>query len=118
MNNKTKIINSATELFHRNGFVDTSVEEILDKSSVSKSNFYYHFESKIQLALLTLTNEIYRFEKEVLITLSHKNQYNPDVRIKNMYAELANYNENFLGSFCGNLAIEMSFLKKKFRIFT
>ena len=115
VNNKTKIINTSTELFHLNGFVDTSVDQILDRCGVSKSNFYYHFESKIQLALLILTNEINRFEKQILDKLSYKNQYNPDVRIKNMYFQVANNNKNFLGSFCGNFAIEMSNKNEIFR---
>jgi TetR/AcrR family transcriptional repressor of nem operon len=49
MDNKQKILEKAAELIHSKGFNHTSIQDILDAASVTKSNFYYHFESKEQL---------------------------------------------------------------------
>ena len=51
---KERLLASARELIHENGFQQTSVDEILKKSGVTKSNFYYHFKSKEELGLIIL----------------------------------------------------------------
>ncbi len=49
-NNRDKLIQVAAGLFMRYGFHGTSVDDILDASDVAKSNFYYHFAKKDDLA--------------------------------------------------------------------
>ncbi|QLG45230.1 TetR/AcrR family transcriptional regulator [Costertonia aggregata] len=41
-----RMLNTGLELFYKNGFYNTSVDDILKKLSLSKGAFYYHFESK------------------------------------------------------------------------
>ena len=43
---KLKIIQTALELFHKQGVRATSVDEILEASGTGKSQFYYYFKSK------------------------------------------------------------------------
>lgn len=45
-NTKGKIINAAWDLFYEQGYEDTTVEEIIDKSGTSKGSFYHYFEGK------------------------------------------------------------------------
>jgi len=45
------ILNSALELFSKNGYDATSVAEICSKANVSKGAFYHHFSSKQDLFL-------------------------------------------------------------------
>ena len=45
-NTKGKIINAAWDLFYEQGYEDTTVEEIIDKSGTSKGSFYLYFEGK------------------------------------------------------------------------
>lgn len=49
-NNRDKLIQVAAGLFMRYGFHGTSVDDILDESGVAKSNLYYHFARKDDLA--------------------------------------------------------------------
>lgn len=53
---KRMILETAERMFYRNGYDDTSVQDIIDALSLSKGGFYHHFESKSQL-LETLCEE-------------------------------------------------------------
>ncbi len=45
-NTKGKIITAAWDLFYEQGYDDTTVEEIIEKSGTSKGSFYHYFEGK------------------------------------------------------------------------
>ena len=45
-NTKTKIVSAAWELFYRQGYDDTTVDDIVELSGTSKGSFYHYFESK------------------------------------------------------------------------
>jgi AcrR family transcriptional regulator len=47
---KRKIIESAAELFAENGYINTTVKNICERSHVSVSRVNYHFHSKAELA--------------------------------------------------------------------
>ncbi|MPW24212.1 TetR family transcriptional regulator [Alkalibaculum sp. M08DMB] len=46
---KEKIYNTAEILFYENGYVDTKVTDIIDRSRTNKGSFYHHFENKADL---------------------------------------------------------------------
>jgi TetR/AcrR family transcriptional repressor of nem operon len=54
MSSREKILDVSLDLFYRNGYQATSVDEIIAQAKVSKSNFYYHFRSKEDLGLEVL----------------------------------------------------------------
>ena len=45
-NTRGRIINAAWQLFYEQGYEDTTIEEIIDKSGTSKGSFYHYFEGK------------------------------------------------------------------------
>lgn len=45
-NTKGKIIKAAWELFYDQGYEDTTIEEIIERSGTSKGSFYHYFEGK------------------------------------------------------------------------
>lgn len=57
-----KIIQAAWKLFHKNGYEDTTVDEIIAASGTSKGSFYYYFRSKEALlnTLSTFFDDQYR----------------------------------------------------------
>jgi len=67
-NTKGKIINAAWDLFYEQGYENTTVEEIIDKSGTSKGSFYHYFEGKDAL----LGSLSYIFDEN---TLSFPNQW-------------------------------------------
>ena len=45
-NTRGRIISAAWKLFYEQGYEDTTVEEIIEKSGTSKGSFYHYFEGK------------------------------------------------------------------------
>lgn len=60
-NTKMKIVNAAWELFYKNGFENTTVEDIVFESGTSRGSFYHYFEGKEELlnSLSTLFDSKY-----------------------------------------------------------
>ena len=78
--NREKILRSAAHLFYHVGYHATSIEDILKQSGVHKSNFYYHFTSKEELAAAVLDVRVAEYEELVARTL-HNRSLAPDVRM-------------------------------------
>ncbi len=47
---KKRIVRSATVLIHKNGYKNTSVDDILKDCDVTKGSFYFHFRNKDEVA--------------------------------------------------------------------
>lgn len=85
---RQRILESARELFYHGGFHATSVDDILDRSNVAKSNFYYHFASKEELAHAVLDSHIAGLQ--LLTTLSIANRdLSPDERLVDFFSRIA-----------------------------
>lgn len=115
---KEKILVSAKELFHENGFQQTSIDEILKKSGVTKSNFYYHFKSKEELGLVILDRFIQLYESDVLIKTLGNKELAPSERLIEFYRSVRTFHRDLekpRGCPFGNMAIEMSGSNESFR---
>ena len=67
-NTKGRIISAAWELFYEQGYEDTTVEEIIERSGTSKGSFYHYFDGKDALlsSLSFLFDEEYaRLQQEL-----------------------------------------------------
>lgn len=53
---KRKILEKAFELFRKNGYTDTKVEDITRKLGISKGSFYTYFKTKEELLYELLEN--------------------------------------------------------------
>jgi TetR/AcrR family transcriptional repressor of nem operon len=47
---RERILSMAESIILKKGFAGTTIEEILDKSAISKGGFFYHFNGKMELA--------------------------------------------------------------------
>lgn len=115
---KEKVIDSAQKLFHLNGFQNTSIDDILKSTGVTKSNLYYHFKSKEELGLLILEKRIREYENKFFSDTLENNSISPEKRLKKYYKRVIAYHENLNcknGCPFGNLALEMSNTNEKFR---
>ena len=59
-NTRGRIISAAWELFYEQGYDDTTVEEIIERSATSKGSFYHYFDGKDAL----LSSLSYLFDEE------------------------------------------------------
>lgn len=71
ISNRDYVVKVGCELFRVHGFVNTSMDDVVRHSGVSKSNIYYHFKSKDELAIAVLESYIsslqHLFQEGVLI---------------------------------------------------
>jgi len=51
---RERILETAVDLFSRQGYRATGVNEVIDKSGVAKATFYHHFPTKADLCLAYL----------------------------------------------------------------
>ena len=56
-NTRGKIIDAAWKLFYRQGYDDTTVEEIIEESGTSRGSFYHYFQGKD--ALLSTLSDVF-----------------------------------------------------------
>ena len=119
MSNKDKIMDAATELFHLYGYAGTSIDMLIKKAGVSKSNFYYYFEGKEELGLNVLTklaDSQVREMSEIMQT-----DLNPVEQLLNCYKRAFSSHHDLFkqpiypGSFFGNITLEQSSINEKFR---
>ena len=118
MTNKEKILHAAYTMIYKNGYGQTSVDEIIRKAGVSKSNFYYHFRSKQLLGLEVLEMRIDNYVSEVLDKTLSNNDLSPLKRLHSFYDKVISIHENDKcrhGCPFGNLAIELSSKNSSFR---
>jgi len=66
---KEKILVCACEMFYHNGYQATSVDNIIRRCGVVKSNFYYHFKSKEELGFAVIEIHFLEFAALVESTL-------------------------------------------------
>ncbi|MFZ3578390.1 TetR/AcrR family transcriptional regulator [Virgibacillus sp. DJP39] len=83
---KQKIITTSIDLFAEKGFYTTSIQEITEKSKVSKGAFYLHFHSKDEL-MLEIFKFYYNLMKENIENafdqqLSHKENFVKQVEVQ------------------------------------
>ena len=52
---KDKIVHEALKLFSMKGYLNTSIDDILEQSNASKGGLYNHFRSKDELFLAVLS---------------------------------------------------------------
>lgn len=118
---KAKILECAQELFYYCGYQTTSVEDILQRSGVAKSNFYYHFSSKEQLALAVLEERMVVEEQRLLRLLSDTTQ-SPAERLNQFCLQLCRTQRDLhrlhgcpFGNWAATLAAEDDPQQERFR---
>ena len=67
-NTRGKLIDAAWQLFYRQGYDDTTVEEIIEESGTSRGSFYHYFQGKDDL-LSTLADVFDRKYEELAETM-------------------------------------------------
>jgi TetR/AcrR family transcriptional regulator, transcriptional repressor for nem operon len=117
MSSKEKVLQVALELFFKNGYLGTSVDDIIAQAGVSKSNFYYHFKSKEDLGVAVLEHRGADLQTLIGKTLCNAD-FAPKERLSKFLdflveAQEARYEK--CGCPFGNLVAEMAEHSERFR---
>ena len=67
--NRDQVIQTAAQMFLMGGYAYTSMDDVMRKSRVSKSNIYYHFKSKEELLLAVVEFWADRYEAQLFASL-------------------------------------------------
>lgn len=97
-------------LFYKNGFYNTSIDDILKELDLSKGAFYYHFKSKEDFFISILENLVVRKVYSMLIEPIEGHD-NPLDLISNCIEEalqIAEHNENDYGFILNNFLNEFN----------
>ncbi|WKB82841.1 TetR/AcrR family transcriptional regulator [Cellulophaga lytica] len=114
------------EIFYKNGYYDTSVDDILKELSLSKGAFYYHFKSKEEFFISILQNIIFPKVYSELIA-PFEGLENPAVILDKCFdnaLETAEHNQldngfvlsNFMTEFSGKNETIVKLLKEMFKV--
>ena len=108
MTSREKIIETATDLFYRQGYHQTGINQIIGESGVAKATFYSNFKSKEELCIAYL-RELDRTDTDAI-----KNMLNalndPHERYMAIIKGVKDYIEetDFRGCAFGNIAVEIT----------
>lgn len=81
---KAKILNAAYDLFVRQGYENTSIQNIIDETKLSKGAVYHHFESKESI-LMEVFKNITRDITQRSEDLVNSKEYNGLEKLQRLY---------------------------------
>ncbi|MGB5609069.1 TetR/AcrR family transcriptional regulator [Eudoraea sp.] len=114
------------ELFYKNGYYNTSIDDILKSLSLSKGAFYYHFQSKEDFFVSIVQNLVVRKVYSMLIE-PIEGKENPFTVIEKCFEnalETAEHNEmdygfilsNFISEFNGRNTVISNYLMDIYKV--
>ncbi len=112
------VVKAATKLMHVQGYQNTSLDDVLRESGVSKGNFYYHFRSKEDLGYAILDRLVAVFLERTLEPCFSGADTPPLVQIRcflDLVLEAQRQRKCVGGCAMGNLASELSDVHEGFR---
>lgn len=105
---RSNIIEQATQVFHRKGFLSTTINDLLAASGTTKGNLYFHFAGKEAVAAEVLKQAHEQFRAFLETSLQGPT---PGARLDNFFCQALerNRSKGFVGGcLFGNTALEAS----------
>ncbi len=105
--NREKVIETAQRLLREQGYHATGIQAILAESRVSRSNLYYHFRSKRELAEAVIARWREGLEKQFAKTIASESSYRRQVeRFVQLFIDIQQ-SDTFAVCPFGRLAMEL-----------
>ncbi|MBI4388135.1 MAG: TetR/AcrR family transcriptional regulator [Candidatus Omnitrophica bacterium] len=117
--NKFKILDTTVRLISDRGFSQISVDDILRESNVQKSNFYYHFRTKEDLAIAVLDEMMQKVDEEIWQGILQDKSLSPKQRLDKLIEKLVSDFETAggkIGDPFGNLISEVNSHDERFQV--
>ncbi|WP_394972777.1 TetR/AcrR family transcriptional regulator [uncultured Croceitalea sp.] len=107
MKPRSRILKTASHLFHIQGYNSTGINQIIEEASVAKGSFYYNFKSKEEVCIAFLNaRHAYWFESLKNYIELKKNEEQPILLAFDFLIEM-NVKENFRGCSFLNILSEI-----------
>ncbi|MBU1170874.1 MAG: TetR/AcrR family transcriptional regulator [Proteobacteria bacterium] len=104
---KERITDVSLDLFHKRGYKNTSINDILGSSGVKKGAFYFHYQSKDKLIVEVLNKALLQYEERIE---SRETPLGAVDQIVSMIQKIADYHltdGTSKGCIFGNTALEI-----------
>ena len=108
ISSREKIIKTATDLFYRQGYHQTGINQIIEESGVAKATFYSKFKSKEELCIAYL-RELDRLDTDAIKNMLNA-LHDPYERYMAIIKGVKEYivETEFRGCAFGNIAVEIT----------
>lgn len=108
MSVRERLVNTASELFYRNGYNNTGINEVIEKAKVAKASLYTHFKTKDDLCIAYLDHMETRFLSDLKESLKGKPK--GKLQILGLFDHLREVyrQDDFKGSCSSNILAEIS----------
>ncbi len=83
---RDRLVDCGLDLFYKQGFHATALDQILEAAEVSKTTFYKHFESKDELALVCITRRDESWRERFPKLLLERAGADPIDRLREVFA--------------------------------
>lgn len=117
--NRDRLVEAGASLFFRRGYRDTSVEDILVEAGVVRSNFYYHFSGKRDLALAVVGHWTRRYDEELIRPALEEGPGDPWSALLGLFQRAAAFQDRdagLLGCPLGQLASDLAQMDPEIQI--
>ncbi|MFA9467950.1 MULTISPECIES: TetR/AcrR family transcriptional regulator [unclassified Streptococcus] len=109
MTTRERILKQTTELIYRQGYLATSISDIMAASGVGKGQLYHYFASKQAIGLEVVTQLLGEWRSQLLDgILSQENPRQALVAMVDWFFEFHQNQTVFYGCPLGNLIVELS----------
>jgi len=105
---REKVLEEAARVFHRKGFLTTTVNDLLEVTGTTKGNLYFHFSGKEDVGLEVLRRAKENFRRFLCDSLQGES---PGAQLENFFVQVLkrNRDKGFIGGcMFGNTALEAS----------
>ncbi len=104
---KEKIKQVSLGLIHKNGYKNTSINNVLDSSGVKKGTFYFHYESKEKLVVEVLNEGLLQYDDKIKSKIEHEAASDQLIDMIEAIAEYHLRDETLNGCIFGNMGREI-----------
>jgi len=104
---RERIMEAARDLFHRRGYYNTSINDIIQSTGVKKGNLYFHIQSKDKLIIEVLKEGLVIYEKQIYEGLDNFNSTEKILKIIDAIRKFHINDDLLKGCIFGNMALEI-----------
>ena len=107
---RERIMEASRDLFHKRGYYNTSINDLIQSTGVKKGNLYFHIQSKEKLIVEVLKEDLETYEKQIHEGLENNNSIGSIERILRIIDAITAYHINddlSKGCIFGNMALEI-----------
>ena len=105
---KEKILQTVLDIFQKQGYYPTTLNDLAEACGIQKPHFYYYFPKGKEQLMQEVLEYAYRLMKEFVIDKAYNEAYTPEARLRKMMdnSVKVHANTSFTGCLMANTVLE------------